>query len=144
MLTTLCLLILAYWITGKSVDPLLERVKHVNWHDMIIALVDKLRPYALKAGRAAARPLLQFYYVMEDEDTTTLDRILIYGAIIYTLSPVSLLPSAVYKLLGILDEGVAILYVFNKIKERITADIDAKVEETLDEWFGVEYEMVEG
>lgn len=111
---------------------------------MIIALVDKLRPYALKAGRAAARPLLQFYYVMEDEDTTTLDRILIYGAIIYTLSPVSLLPSAVYKLLGILDEGVAILYVFNKIKERITADIDAKVEETLDEWFGVEYEMVEG
>lgn len=65
-------------------------------------------------------------------------------ALIYTVSPVSLIPSVVYKLLGILDEGVAILYVYNKIKGKITPEINAKVEDTLNEWFGVEYEMIEG
>lgn len=144
MLTIICIMILAYWIMGKNIDSLLERVKNVDWRAKINILMDKLRPYALKTGRTAARPLLQFYYVMADEKTTTLDRVLIYAAIIYTVSPVSLIPSAVHKLLGILDEGVAILYVYNKIKDKITPKINAKVEDTLNEWFGVEYEMIEG
>ena len=144
MLTIICIMILAYWIVGKNIDSLLERVKNVDWRAKINTLMDKLRPYALKAGRTATRPLLQFYYVMADEKTTTLDRALIYAAIIYTVSPVSLIPSVVYKLLGILDEGVAILYVYNKIKGKITPEINAKVEDTLNEWFGVEYEMIEG
>lgn len=144
MLTIICIMILAYWIMGKNIDSLLERVKNVDWRAKINTLMDKLRPYALKAGRTATRPLLQFYYVMADEKTTTLDRALIYAAIIYTVSPVSLIPSVVYKLLGILDEGIAILYVYNKIKGKITPEINAKVEDTLNEWFGVEYEMIEG
>ena len=102
-----------------------------------------LKPYALKAGRVAAKPLLQFYYVMTDEGTSTLDRILVYACIIYTISPVSLVPSAVFKVLGILDEGAAMMYVYKKVKERITPDIDYKVEQTLNEWFGAEYELIE-
>lgn len=144
MLTIICIMILAYWIMGKNIDSLLERVKNVDWRAKINTLMDKLRPYALKAGRTATRPLLQFYYVMADEKTTTLDRALIYAAIIYTVSPVSLIPSTVYRLLGILDEGVAILYVYNKIKDKITPEINSKVEDTLNEWFGVEYELIEG
>ena len=144
MLTIICIMILAYWIMGKDIDSLLERVKNIDWRGKINALLNKLRPYTLKAGRTTARPLLQFYYVMADEKTTTLDRVLIYAAIIYTVSPVSLMPSAVYKLLGILDEGVAILYVYNKIKDKITPEINSKVEDTLNEWFGVEYELIEG
>lgn len=144
MLTIICIMILAYWIMGKNIDSLLERVKNVDWRAKVNALMDKLRPYALKTGRTATRPLLQFYYVMTDEKTTTLDRVLIYAAIIYTVSPVSLIPSTVYRLLGILDEGVAILYVYNKIKDKITPEINSKVEDTLNEWFGVEYELIEG
>ena len=106
--------------------------------------MDKLRPWALKAGRATTRPLLQFYYVMDDENTSTLDRVLIYAAIIYTILPMDLLPSVIYKFLGILDDGVAMLYVYKKIKDKITPEINAKVEDTLNEWFGVEYELVEG
>ncbi len=30
-----------------------------------------------------------------------------------------------------------------KMKDRITSEINAKVEDTLNEWFGVEYELVE-
>jgi len=144
MLITISLLILAYLIMGKDIKPLLERVKNIDWRGKINALMDKLRPWAVKSGRAATRPLLQFYYVMDDENTSTLDRVLIYAAIIYTISPVSLLPSAVYRFLGVLDEGAAILYVYNKVKDKITSEINVKVEETLNAWFGPEYQWIEG
>ncbi len=129
---------------GKDVKPLLERVKNVNWRGKINALMDKLRPWALKAGRVATRPLLQFYYVMDDDDTSTLDRVLIYAAIIYTILPMDFIPSVIYKFLGIIDDGVAMLFVYKKIKDKITPEINAKVEDTLNEWFGIEYELVEG
>ena len=144
MLITISLLILAYLIMGKDIKPLLERVKNIDWRGKINALMDKLRPWALKAGRVATRPILQFYFVMDDENTSTLDRVLIYAAIIYTILPMDLLPSVIYKFLGILDDGVAILYVYKKIKDKITPEINAKVEDTLNEWFGIEYELIEG
>ena len=144
MLITISLLILAYLIMGKDISSLLEKVKNIDWRGKINALMDKLRPWALKAGRMATRPLLQFYYVMDDENTSTLDRVLIYAAIIYTILPMDLLPSVIYKFLGILDDGVAMLFVYRKIKDKITPEINNKVETTLNEWFGVEYEAIEG
>lgn len=143
MLTVICIMLLAYCIMGKDIRSLLERIKEVDWKGKSKELFDKLRPYALKAGRVAARPMLQFYYVMTDENTPTLDKALVYAAIIYTISPVSLIPSAVYKLLGVLDEGAAVLYVYKKVKARITPEINTKVDGTLNEWFGVEYVQVE-
>ena len=144
MLITISLLILVYMIMGKDISELLEKVKSIDWRGKINALMDKLRPWALKAGRVATRPLLQFYYVMDDENTSTLDRVLIYAAIVYTILPLDLIPSVIYKFLGILDDGVAMLFVYKKIKNKITPEINAKVEETLNEWFGVEYEPIEG
>lgn len=129
---------------GKDISALLERVKGVDWRGKINTLLDKLRPWALKAGRVATRPLLQFYYVMEDEQTSTLERVLIYAALVYILVPLDLLPSVIHKFLGILDDGVAMLFVYKKIKDKITPEINAKVERTLNDWFGVEYELIEG
>lgn len=105
--------------------------------------MDKLRPWASKAGRVTTRPLLQFYYVMDDDNTSTLDRVLIYAAIIYTIIPMDFLPRSVFKFLGVLDDGVAMLYVYKKIKDKITPEINCRVEDTLNEWLGVEYELVE-
>ena len=144
MLITISLLILAYLIMGKDISGLLEKVKDIDWRCKINALMDKLRPWALKAGRVATRPLLQFYYVMDDDNTSTLDRVLIYAAIIYTILPMDFLPRVIYKFIGVLDDGVAMLYVYKKIKDKITPEINAKVEDTLNEWFGSEYELVEG
>ena len=144
MLITISILILVYTIMGKDISGLLERVKKIDWCGKINAVMDKLRPWALKAGRMATRPLLQFYYVMDDEKTSTLDRVLIYAAILYTILPMDFLPRSIYKFLGVLDDGVAMLYVYKKIKDKITPAINAKVEATLDEWFGVEYELIEG
>ena len=140
----LCIQILPPFGRLNDLKPLLERFKNIDWHASINAVMDVLRPWALKVGRTATRPLLQFYYVMSDENTSTIDRVLIYAAIIYTVSPASILPAAVYRFLGVLDEGAAILYVYNKVKNMITPVVNSKVEDTLNAWFGVEYEWIEG
>ena len=142
MLIAISIMILAYMIMGKDITPLLDRVRNIDWRGKINTVMEKLRPWALKAGRVATRPLLQFYYVMDDDNTSTLDRVLIYAAIVYTILPMDFIPSVIYKFLGILDDGVAMLYVYKKIKDKITPEINAKVEDTLNEWFGVEYERV--
>ncbi len=141
-MTIICIMVLAYVIMGKDTSSLMEKVKNIDWRGKINRLYGKIKPYALKAGRVAARPMLQFYYVMNDEKTSTFDRVLIYAAIIYTISPVSLLPSAVYRFLGVLDEGAAVIFVYKKINDKITPEINAKVEETLNDWFGIEYDLI--
>lgn len=143
MLIATSILILAYMVMGKDISPLMERVRNIDWRGRIRGLIDTLRPWALKAGRVATRPLLQFYYVMDDDNTSVLDRVLIYGAIIYTVLPIDLIPRAVYKFFGVLDDGVAILYVYKKVKDKITPEINIKVEEILNAWFGPEYEWIE-
>ena len=142
MVTIISILVLAYLIMGKDASSLLGKLKNVDWQSKMNVLYRKIQPYALKAGRVATRPLLQFYYVLNDEKTTTLERVLIYAAIIYTVSPVDLLPRAVYGVLGVLDDGVAMAFVYKKVKDKITPEINAKVNETLNEWFGAEYEVM--
>ena len=142
MLTIICITVLAYFIMGKDFSSLLEKVKNIDWREKADELFKKLRPYAIKAGRAAATPLLQFWYVLQDDNTSTLDRVLIYAAIIYTIVPMDLIPRSVYKLLGVLDDGAAMLYVYKKIKDKITPEIMMKVEDALNEWFGSEYEIL--
>ena len=120
---------------GRSITPLLKRLKDTDLHSNITELKSQLRPWALKVGRAAARPLLQFYYVMASKKTPIADRVLIYAAIAYTIWPIDLLPRSIYKLLGILDDGAAVYFVYKKIKSNITPEVNAKVESTLNEWF---------
>lgn len=142
MTTIICLTILAYWISGKEIQPLLNRMKNVDWKQLGRDLMATLRPYAIKTGRAMARYLLQIYFVMTDERTSTLDRVLIYAALTYTIMPFSLVPSAVYRILGVLDEGAALLFVHRKIQKFITPEIEYKVNQTLDEWFVSEHEII--
>lgn len=144
MLIAISILVLIYLISGKDVKPLIEKVKSIDLKKKIKSLIEKLRPWALKVGRAAARPIMQFYYVMDDPKTSTLDKVMIYGAIVYIIIPHDLLPRSVFKLIGVLDDGAAALYVYRRINDRITPEIRLRVEERLDEWFGVDYELVEG
>jgi uncharacterized membrane protein YkvA (DUF1232 family) len=144
MLIAISILVLIYLVSGKDVKPLIEKVKSIDLKKKIKSLIEKLRPWALKVGRAAARPIMQFYYVMDDPKTSTLDKVMIYGAIVYIIIPHDLLPRSVFKLIGVLDDGAAALYVYRRIKDRITPEIRLRVEERLDEWFGVDYELVEG
>lgn len=60
MLTVICITALAYFIMGKDFNSLLEKVKNIDWREKADELFKKLRPYAIKVGRAAATSLVQF------------------------------------------------------------------------------------
>ena len=139
---TICILILIGLYFKKPIENLVEKLKNVDWTQKFASLWQYILPYAKKAGRVAARPILQFYYVVTDAETSTLDKALIYGCIAYVVLPYSLIPRVVYRFLGIMDEAAAVLFVFSKIKDKITPAIETKVESTLDAWFGAEFEVI--
>ena len=143
MLLTISILILAYMVMGKDIKPLIAKAKNVDWRKGLNDIWLRIEPWATKVGRVTARPVLQCFYVLKSENLSTTERMLIYAAIAYTVLPSDLLPRATYKLLGILDDGVALMYAYHKIKDKITPEINNQVEDTLNNWFGVEYEMVE-
>lgn len=136
IITILCITILAYAISGKDINGLLDKLKNVDWKAKSSDMFGKIANYAKKASRVATKPLLQLYYVLTMGETTTLEKALIVGAILYTILPFSLIPYKAHRILGLLDEGLAVLYVVKKVQNKITPEIDAKVEETLNGWFG--------
>ncbi len=138
IITIICITILAYFIGGKDTEKLLDKLKGVDWKAKANDVFGKIGNYAKKAGRVATKPLLQLYYVLIMGETTTLEKALIVGAILYTIMPFSLIPFKAHKILGMLDEGLAVAYVIKKVQKKITPEIDAKVEETMNAWFGDE------
>ena len=139
---TICLLILIGYFLKKPVGALVDKLKSVEWREKFNALWKRIQPYAKKAGRAATKPLLLFYFVVTDSETSTLDKALIYGCIAYVVLPFSLIPRVVYRFLGVMDEAAAVLFVYSKVKNKITPAIEAKVETILDSWFGAEFTVV--
>ena len=131
-----CLLVLANYVLDKPVDHLLKNIGDVNWKEKTSDLWEKLKPYAKMAGRAVAKPVLTLYYVLKDGDLSISEKVMVYAAMIYVLSPWDMIPASVYSVLGMLDDGVAVSFVYKKISEKITDEIRFKVEETLNEWFG--------
>jgi len=136
MLIAIFLLILVCTIKGKPVGKLMDKVKDVNWSEITSSAWNGIRSFGRKAGRATCTPLLYFYYVMSAGDTTLSDKALIYGAILYIITPFDLLPRKVLGLLGVLDDAAVIAFVYKRISGRITPEIEAAVKATLDEWFG--------
>ena len=138
IITIICITILAYFIGGKDTEKQLDKLKGVDWKAKANDVFGKIGNYAKKAGRVATKPLLQLYYVLTMGETTTLEKALIVGAILYTIMPFSLISVKAHKILGMLDEGLAVLYVVKKVQHKITPEINQKVEETLDAWFGAQ------
>ena len=140
---TICILILFGLYFRKPIGELVEKLQDVEWQEKFSALWQHILPYAKKAGRATTKPLLQLFFVVAVSETTTLEKALIYGCIAYVVLPFSILPRAVFRFLGILDETAAVYFVYTKIKDKITPAINLKVETTLDAWFGAEYAVLE-
>ncbi len=136
IISIICITVLAYVIAGKDINKQLEKLKSVDWKAKSTDVFGKIGNYAKKAGRVATKPLLQLYYVLTVGETTTIEKALIVGAILYTVMPFSLISFKAHKILGALDEGLAVVYVIKKVQNKITPEINAKVEETLNAWFG--------
>ena len=99
-----------------------------------------IKIYAAKAGREATRVVLELYYVVKSPHTPALDKTLIIAALGYQLLPddKKLLSREKYGLLGLLDNGAALVLAYNRVKNRVTPQIEAQVDAILNQWFGSE------
>lgn len=138
MIITICLLILIYSVLGKPVGILIKKLKDVDWNGIAADAWDKIVIYSKKTGRSATRWALKFYYVMQDGDLSTFEKALVYAGIIYIAVPGDLLPVRILGWIGLIDDAAVIAWICKRIGKSITPDIEKKVEETLDNWFGPE------
>ena len=104
-----------------------------------------IKVYAAKAGREATRIVLELYYVVKSPHTPALDKTLIIAALGYQLLPddKKLLSRERYGLLGLLDNGAALAFAYNRVKTRVTPQIEAQVDAILNQWFGPEKSRIE-
>lgn len=104
-----------------------------------------IKIYAAKAGREATRVVLELYYVVKSPHTPALDKALIIAALGYQLLPddKKLLSREKYGLLGLLDNGAALALAYNRVKTRVTPQIEAQVDAILNQWFGSERPQID-
>lgn len=104
-----------------------------------------IKIYAAKAGREATRVVLELYYVVKSPHTPALDKTLIIAALGYQLLPddKKLLSREKYGLLGLLDNGAALALAYNRVKNRVTPQIEAQVDAILNQWFGSEQAQID-
>ena len=136
MIITICIIILAYALLGKPVDKLIEKLKDIDWKMHAHSIWDSVKTFCISAGITVTYPLLTFYYVMTDENTSITDKAMVYGALLYIISPFDLVPRRLLRVFGILDDVAVTAFVFKKISSSVTPEIRSKVEETIREWFG--------
>ena len=141
LITITCIGILICWFKGEDVKPKLEELKNTNWGRYALEIFSTIREYSKKIGRFAFGNALKLWFVLQDSRTTTLEKALICGAILYIVSKDSIISVRVYKLLGLADETLAVAYVIDKVKDKMTPAIENKVKDILDEWFGPEYSV---
>lgn len=136
MIITICVMILAYSILKKPIGGLVTKLKGVDWKKLASDSWDKIVAVYKKIGRSSSHYALLFYYTLSEGALTTLDKALLYAGIIYIAVPGDLLPRRVLGLIGILDDAAVAAWIYNKVNKNITPAIEAKVEATLDKWFG--------
>ena len=138
MITLILLTILALTILGKPVDWLLEKLGKVDWKKLASDTWDKIVLYSKRAGRAATRYALLFYYTMVESELKLLEKVLIVAGIIYIIVPRDFLPKRTLGLFGLIDDAAVAAWIYERIKDNITPEIIQRTEDTLNDWFGPE------
>lgn len=96
---------------------------------------EKLKNYALTAGKEVVEKVLTLYYCLTDQDTPASAKAIIIGALGYFISPVDAIPDLV-PIAGYSDDLSALLVAFAMVAVHIKQDHKEKAKEKLEIWFG--------
>ena len=135
MILLICLTILVWSILGRPVEKLVDRLGSIDWKRYADNAWRWIRDKAGRLGIAVVRKLLLFWLVLKDDSTSVIDRALILGSIVYIVSPMDLLPRAAFHLLGMCDDAAVLAYVYNKVKGKITPEMESEADAILRQWF---------
>ncbi|MBQ9586442.1 MAG: DUF1232 domain-containing protein [Bacteroidales bacterium] len=93
---------------------------------------------AKRLGLATTKTLLELFYVLKSPSTSMGNKSIIVMALGYQLLPKDILPRKKNGPLGLLDNGVALAFAYNRVKKSMTPEIELQVAETLEKWFASE------
>lgn len=107
-------------------------------------ILDRIGNYSRKAGRLTTRPVLILFYVKKSKDTPWKDKVLIFSTLSYIVFPIDILDAKRPPIIGWFDEIASLLVTYQKIRNNITPEMEAKVDAILDKWFSdcAEFELI--
>lgn len=107
------------------------------------ALLERISELARKVGRTATRPVLLLYFVMKSKDTPSKDKILIASTLSYLVFPIDIIDAKRLPIIGWIDEIASLSVTYQKVRQNITPEIEAKVDNILNRWFAEYAEYIE-
>ena len=104
-----------------------------NYSD--VGFWNKLKKYALNAGREVIEKALWLYYAAQEKGTPLWAKTVIFSALAYFISPVDSIPDVV-PLAGYTDDLGVIAAAIGMTAMYITEDVKAKAKQKIKDWFG--------
>ena len=96
---------------------------------------DKLKRFALKAGKEVIEKALWLHYAAQQPDTPAWARTVIYGALAYFVLPVDAVPDAI-PVAGFTDDLGALAAALGAVAMYVTEDVRRMASDRMREWFG--------
>ena len=96
---------------------------------------DKVKHFALKAGKDVIEKALWLYYAAQQPGTPAWARTVIYGALAYFVLPVDAVPDAI-PVAGFTDDLGALAAALGAVAMYVTEDVKRMAAKRMREWFG--------
>jgi uncharacterized membrane protein YkvA (DUF1232 family) len=96
---------------------------------------EKVKGFALQAGREVIEKALWLYYAAQRPDTPAWAKTVIYGALAYFISPIDAIPD-ITPVVGYADDLGAISAAILMVSAYINEDVKNQAKSKLQDWFG--------
>ena len=96
---------------------------------------NKVKHFALKAGREVVEKALWLYYAAQQPSTPAWARTVIYGALAYFVLPVDAMPDAI-PVAGFTDDLGALAAALGTVSMYVTSEVKTMAADKMKEWFG--------
>ncbi|MFC7421769.1 YkvA family protein [Iodobacter arcticus] len=94
----------------------------------------KLKSFALKAGKEVIEKALWLYYAAQRPETPAWAKAIIFGALAYFILPLDAIPDVI-PVAGFSDDLGALAAAIGMVSMYITADIKVRTAQKLQQWF---------
>lgn len=96
---------------------------------------DKVKHFALAAGREVIEKALWLYYALQKPETPAWAKAVITGALAYFILPMDAIPDVI-PVAGYTDDLGALASALGMVALYITADVKQQANRKLEDWFG--------
>lgn len=93
-----------------------------------------IKKQAVKGSLETTRMMLELYFIMMDDNTSKMNKLIIGAALAYQFLPNDFFSKEDFGALGYLDNAAALYLAYTRMKKSVTPEIKQKVDDTLAEW----------